>query len=68
MGLRLGVQFGLWQAVSLWLYQEKEMDYDAWLFNSERDDEWEEELEATRKFYEEQRQEQEDDRNYWDWQ
>mgnify|MGYP000092801079 FL=1 len=44
------------------------MDYDAWLFNDERDDEWEEELEATRKFYEEQRQEQEDDRNYWDWQ
>ena len=44
------------------------MDYDAWLFNSERDEEWEEEVEANRKFYEEQRQEQEDDRNYWDWQ
>lgn len=44
------------------------MDYDAWLFTGERDEEEEMKLEATRKFYEEQRQEQEDDRNYWDWQ
>ena len=42
------------------------MDYDTWLFNGERDEEWEDEVEATRKFYEEQRQEQEDDRNCWD--
>lgn len=43
------------------------MDYDAWLFNGERDEEWEDELKARREFYEEQRQEAEDDRNYWDW-
>lgn len=44
------------------------MDYDVWLFNSVPDEEWEAELEARRKIYEEQRQEQEDDRNYYDWQ
>lgn len=44
------------------------MDYDAWLFNGERDDEWEEELEARRKLAEERRWELEDERNYWDWQ
>lgn len=44
------------------------MDYDAWLFTGERDEEEEAEIEARRKFYEEQRQEQADDRNYWDWQ
>lgn len=43
------------------------MDYDTWLFNSVPDEEWGEELEARRKIYEEQRQEQEDDRNYYDW-
>ena len=42
------------------------MDYDAWLFRSVPDDDWEAELVARREFYEERRQELEDERNYYD--
>ena len=41
------------------------MDYDTWLFTSERDEEEELELELRRKLYEERRQEQEEDMKYW---
>lgn len=41
------------------------MDYDAWLFNSVPDDDWEAELAARREFYEERRQELEDERKDW---
>ena len=42
------------------------MDYDAWLFRSVPDDDWEAELAARRAFEEERRQELEDDRKYYD--
>lgn len=42
------------------------MDYDAWLFGSVPDDDWEAELVARRALAEERRQELEDERNYYD--
>ena len=43
------------------------MDYDYWLFTGERDEEEELEVKVRREFYEEQRQEAKDDRNYYEW-
>lgn len=43
------------------------MDYDAWLFNSVPDEEWEQEMEARRALEEERRWELEDDKEYYGW-
>lgn len=61
-----GIVEGVGRQLGLQFIRRSIMDYDAWLFGSVPDDDWEAELEARRKLAEERRQELEDERNYYD--